>query len=46
MYDYMMGVVTSIKATTITLDVNGVGYLINTPNPYSFNIDEEYKIYV
>ena len=46
MYDYMMGVVTNIKATTITLDVNGIGYLINTPNPYSFKENEKYKIYI
>jgi Holliday junction DNA helicase RuvA len=30
----------------ITLDNNGVGYLIYTPNPYSFNINEDYKVYI
>ena len=46
MYDYMIGTVTNIKSTTITLDVNGIGYLINTPNPYSFQENEKYKIYI
>ena len=30
----------------ITLDNNGIGYFINTPNPYAFNIGEEYKVYI
>lgn len=46
MYDYMMGTVTNIKSTTITLDVNGIGYSINTPNPYAFKENEKYKIYI
>ena len=46
MYDYMIGTVTSIKSTTITLDVGGIGYSINTPNPYAFKENEKYKIYI
>ncbi|MBO5095379.1 MAG: Holliday junction branch migration protein RuvA [Bacilli bacterium] len=46
MYSYIKGIVTEIESNYVVLDNNGVGYLINTPNPYSFNIDEEYKIYV
>ena len=30
----------------IVVDNNKIGYLIYTPNPYSFKLDEEYKIYV
>ena len=46
MYSYIIGKVTEISGTGITLDNNGVGYFINTPNPYSYNIGEEYKVYV
>jgi len=46
MYSYIKGIVTEIESNYIVLDNNGVGYLIYTPNPYSFNIDENYKIYV
>lgn len=46
MYTYLKGIVTDIEANYIALEVNNIGYLIYTANPYSFNIDEEYKIYV
>jgi Holliday junction DNA helicase RuvA len=46
MYDYIKGTVTYIKNNAIVLDNNGIGFLINVSNPYSFNIGEEYKIYV
>ncbi len=46
MYNYIKGIVTDIESNYITLDNNGVGYLIYTSSPYSFNIDEEYKVYV
>lgn len=46
MYSYIKGVVTEIESNYVVLDNNGIGYLIYTPNPYSFNIDENYKIYI
>jgi Holliday junction DNA helicase RuvA len=46
MYDYIKGTVTYIKNNAIVLDNNGIGFLINVSNPYSFNLGEEYKIYV
>lgn len=46
MYNYMVGTITEIDATNVTLDVNGIGYLINTPNPYSFEINSQVKIYL
>ena len=46
MYNYMVGTITETDATNVTLDVNGIGYLINTPNPYSFEINSEVKIYL
>lgn len=46
MYDYMTGIVTDIKSNSITLDVSGIGYLINVSNPYSFKENEKYKVYI
>ena len=46
MYNYIIGKVMDITGTGIVLDNNGIGFFINTPNPYAFNIGEEYKVYV
>ena len=42
MYDYIRGKVEKITSSYITLDCNGVGYLIYAPNPYFFKLKEEY----
>ena len=46
MYTYLKGIVTTIESNYIALDVNGLGFLVYTPNPYSFEEGSEYKIYV
>ena len=46
MYDYIKGIVTNIVSNAIILDNNGIGYLIYTPNPYSFHEGNEYKVFV
>lgn len=46
MYQYMIGKVKEIEATSITLEVGGIGYLIYTPNPYSFELGQEYHVYL
>lgn len=46
MYNYMIGKVTDVEASSIIVEVSGIGYQINTPNPYAFNLDQEYKIYL
>lgn len=46
MYDYIKGTVVSINPGFITLDNNGIGYRIFVSNPYSFDINKEYKIYL
>ena len=46
MYEYIKGIVTDVESNYIVLDNNGVGYLIYTANPYSFNVDNEYKVYI
>ena len=46
MYDYIKGIVTSLKNNAIVVDNNGIGYLIYVSNPYSFEVGNEYKVYV
>ena len=46
MYDYIKGTITNIEPNTITLECYGIGYLLKTPNPYNFKINDEYKIFV
>ncbi len=46
MYSYIKGIVKEIDSSFIVLDNNGIGYLIFTPNPYSFKEDEEAKVYI
>ena len=46
MYAYIKGFVKEIESDYIVLDNNGVGYLIYTASPYSFEIDSEYTVYL
>jgi len=46
MYNYIKGTVVELDSTYITLDNNGIGYKIFTPNPYSFEENKEYVVYV
>lgn len=46
MYDYIVGKITDIKNNSIVVDNNGIGYLVYVANPYSFNLDNEEKVYI
>ena len=46
MYSYFIGNVTDNNSNSIVLECNKVGYLIYVPNPFSYKIGEEYKVYV
>lgn len=46
MYDYMIGTVKEINSNSIVLETNNIGYLIYTPNPFSFEEGKDYKIYL
>jgi len=46
MYDYIKGIVTTIKNNAIVLENNGIGYLIYVANPYSYELNKEIKVYV
>ncbi len=45
MYGYITGRVTKITPKYIICDNNGIGYLMIVANPYSYNLNQEYKIY-
>ena len=46
MFGYIKGIVKIINTNNIIIDNNGIGYIINVPNPYSYKIGEEYMIYL
>ena len=46
MYSYIFGKVSEINSNSIVLECNGIGYLIYVPNPFSYTIGNEYKVYV
>ena len=46
MYGYIKGIVTEIESSYIILENNNIGYLIYVANPYSYQIDNEYKVYL
>lgn len=46
MYYSLNGKIIGIESNAIIIDVNGVGYLVYTPNPYCFEIGGNYTVYV
>ncbi len=46
MYAYIKGFIKDIESDYIVIENNGIGYLIYTASPYSFEIDKEYIVYL
>ncbi len=46
MYYYINGEINLIKNNYIVIDNNGIGYKIYVPNPFSYELKKEYKIYL
>lgn len=46
MYSYIIGKIKEQYSNFIVLDNNGIGYLINVANPFSFELEKEYKVYL
>lgn len=46
MYNYLNGTITEINAKHITVDVAGVGYLVHTPNPFDYPLNEQKLVYI
>ena len=45
MYAYIKGLVVEIESSYIVIDSNNIGYIIYVPNPYSYKLNNEYKVY-
>lgn len=45
MYNYIKGTISEINAKYITVENNQIGYLIKTPNPFSFELNQEVTVY-
>ena len=46
MYSYIIGTVTGYEKSSVILENNKIGYLINVGNPYMYKLNEETKIYL
>lgn len=46
MYDYIIGKVTGINFNSIVVENNGIGYLIYVSNPFLYQENSEYKVYL
>lgn len=46
MYSYIKGKIVDIESNYVVLDNNGIGYLIYTANPYSFELSSETTMYL
>ena len=46
MYGYIKGFIKNIESDYIIVENNGIGYLVYTSSPYSFEFDKEYTIYL
>ena len=46
MYSYIYGKIESVESSHIVVDNNGIGYLVDVPNPYAFKEGEMSKVYV
>ena len=46
MYEYIKGTIEEVETNYVVIDNNGVGYLTYVANPYSYKINEQYKVYI
>ena len=46
MYGYIKGFVTEIGTNNIVVEASGIGFLIYVPNPFCYEKNREYKVYV
>ena len=46
MFEFMNGIVDSIESGYLVILVNNIGYKIYVPDPYSYRINEEYRVYL
>ncbi len=45
MYGYINGKITEIDSSFVIIENNGIGYIVYVPNPYSYQLGNEYTIF-
>ena len=45
MYEYIRGEITEIESNSVIIENNNIGYIVYVSNPYSYELNKEYKIY-
>ncbi|APT18073.1 Holliday junction DNA helicase RuvA [Amylolactobacillus amylotrophicus DSM 20534] len=46
MYEYLKGIITAITPGYLVLDVSGIGYKLYCPTPYTYDVNQEAKLFV
>lgn len=46
MYSYIKGTIVALYSDSIVLDNQGIGYLVYVSNPYQFEKNKEYTVYI
>ncbi len=46
MFNYIIGTITSQKSNYIVIESNKIGFKVFVPNPFSYELDKEYKVYL
>lgn len=46
MYGYIEGIIEYQTSNSIVIDVNGIGYNIMVPNPYAYEMQNKYRVYI
>jgi len=46
MYSYLNGKIEYQRSNGIVIDVNGVGYFVFVPNPFSYELGQVYRVFV
>lgn len=46
MYSYIKGIVSEVNSSSVVIEANNIGYLINVANPFSYELNSEVKVYL
>lgn len=46
MFDYIRGIITDINSSYVVIENNNIGYIIHTPSPFDFKVDEKLVVYI
>ena len=46
MFDYIKGKITYIYAKYITVENNGIGYIVHVANPYAYKLNDDVIVYI